>query len=396
MSPRPVNDNQRKVLDWLAAGESQAPPEPEMKLSAAALKSRGLVRVRRPGGKWTAELTEAGRYYAEHGDYPPEPAPRPKPEPRPRAKPEQMRDQSVAELIPAPAPEPDAASPEDLPDDVPLRQVIRRPHPAIKEIRDRPGRLPKFARRRCLLIAHSLVTEALARGWKVTPVVGETRKDYWGSRSIHYELKSLLLIDAGHAPVGLTFDEVTKRQPHEDTKEEAAKRTKGQYVYTPTYDYIGTGRLRLHLTQRDSKMGTSYTDAARTAVEDRLAVVLDAIEAASKQVLHWEEVRRQREAEEVARRKEAERIAKLRHEYETWEGALIDGAKTWRQHVQLREYLAAIEDLAPEGSSGFAEWAREHLDATDPRLRLPAGDVPEWPHEERLRAGRYIKPQYGW
>ena len=89
-------------------------------------------------------------------------------------------------------------------------------------------------------------------------------------------------------------------------------------------------------------------------------------------------------------------IAKLRHEYETWEGALIDGAKTWRQHVQLREYLAAIEDLAPEGSSGFAEWAREHLDATDPRLRLPARDVPEWPHEERLRAGRYIKPQYGW
>ena len=156
MSPRPVNDNQRKVLDWLAAGESQAPPEPEMKLSAAALKSRGLVRVRRPGGKWTAELTEAGRYYAEHGDYPPEPAPRPKPEPRPRAKPEQMRDQSVAELIPAPAPEPDAASPEDLPDDLPLRQVIRRPHPAIKEIRDRPGRLPKFARRRCLLIAHRL------------------------------------------------------------------------------------------------------------------------------------------------------------------------------------------------------------------------------------------------
>lgn len=397
MSPRPVNDKQRKVLDWLAAGGSQDPPEPEMKLSAAALKTRGLVKVRRSGGKWTAELTEAGRYYVEHGGYPPKPgpAPRAKPARAPKAEREPVRRQSVTELIPPAAPEPEATAPEDVPDDVPLRQVIRRPHPAIKEIRDRPGRLPKFARRRCLLIAHSLVTEALARGWKVTPVIGQPHKDYWGTRSVRYDMKSLLLIDAGHAPVGLIFDEVTKRQPHEDTKEEAAKRAKGQYVYTPTYDYIGIGRLRLHLTQRDSKAG-NYTDGARTTVEDKLSDVLEAIEAASKQVLHWEEVRRQRAAEEEARRKETERIAKLRHEYETWEAALTDGAKAWRQHVQLREYLAAIEELAPEGSSTFIEWARGHLDATDPHLRLPEGGVPEWPHEDRARTGRYTKPQYGW
>lgn len=29
MSPRPVNDKQRKVLDWLVAGGSQDPPEPQ-------------------------------------------------------------------------------------------------------------------------------------------------------------------------------------------------------------------------------------------------------------------------------------------------------------------------------------------------------------------------------
>lgn len=70
MASRPVNGAQRAVLDWLAAGGSQDPPRPEMKLSAAALAGRGLVKVRRPGGKWTAELTEAGRYYVEHGRYP--------------------------------------------------------------------------------------------------------------------------------------------------------------------------------------------------------------------------------------------------------------------------------------------------------------------------------------
>ncbi|MEP7368733.1 MAG: hypothetical protein ABI662_03700 [Dermatophilaceae bacterium] len=81
-----------------------------------------------------------------------------------------------------------------------------------------------------------------------------------GTKSVRCQSKSPLLIDAGHAPVGLLFDEVTKRQPPADTKEEAAKRAKGQYVHSPTYDYVGTGRLRLHLTQRDSKMQPNYSD----------------------------------------------------------------------------------------------------------------------------------------
>ncbi len=63
MANRPINDKQRQVLDWLATGETQDPPTPEMKLSAAALKSRGLVKVRRPQGKWTCELTDLGEYY---------------------------------------------------------------------------------------------------------------------------------------------------------------------------------------------------------------------------------------------------------------------------------------------------------------------------------------------
>lgn len=61
MTPRPVNDAQHEVLDGLAAGDSQDLPWSDMKLSAAALAARGLVKVSRPGRKWTAELTEAGR-----------------------------------------------------------------------------------------------------------------------------------------------------------------------------------------------------------------------------------------------------------------------------------------------------------------------------------------------
>lgn len=68
-----MNDKQRRVLDWLATCASQDPPEPNMKLSAAALKSRGLVKVKRLQGKWTCELTDLGEYYVEHGADPPEP-----------------------------------------------------------------------------------------------------------------------------------------------------------------------------------------------------------------------------------------------------------------------------------------------------------------------------------
>ena len=216
MAQRPINDAQSKVLHWLAAGGSQDPPTPAMKLSASTLQARGLVRVRRRRGKWTAELTDAGLYFVQHGTY------TPKPEPTARAPRAPRAETPEPEPVPsAPAPVTDAqATPPpagELIEEVPLRQVILRPHPAIKELRDRPRRLPKFAQRRCLLIAHALVTEALARGWSVTPITGEARLDYGGARSMHYNKQSLLLIDAGHAPIGLVFDEVTKRRPHEDT-----------------------------------------------------------------------------------------------------------------------------------------------------------------------------------
>lgn len=75
MAQRPIKVAQRKVLAWLAARGSQDPATPEMKLSASSLQARELVRVRRTRGKWTAELTDAGLYFVEHGKYPPKPEP---------------------------------------------------------------------------------------------------------------------------------------------------------------------------------------------------------------------------------------------------------------------------------------------------------------------------------
>lgn len=399
MTPRPVNDAQRAVLDWLAAGGSQDPPRPEMKLSAAALASRGLVKVRRPGGKWTAELTEAGRYYAEHGRYPGEPNRNERPAASRRRGAASPAKPAASEKPQAPPEAPIPPSAPTQPDaQVPLRQVVRRPHPAVKELRDRPGRLPTPLRRRCVLVAHALVTEALARGWTVTPVQARQESDGYRSTYLRYDSQALLLLDAGHAPVGIVFSEVTKRRPHEDTKEEAGRRAKGQHVWAPTYDYVGDGRLRLHLTDRGGrKTGTSWTDGARVKVEGRLADVLAAVEEASASAVRFEEARRRREEEERLRREEAQRVEQLRRGYEVWEQALHAGADAWARHREMAGFVDEVERVAGEEGRSFVEWARGHLEAVDPRRTLPAGDVPAWTHEERACHGRYEpRPTYRW
>lgn len=67
---RDLNATQREVLTWLAEGGSTNPPKENYKHSARALANRGLAKVVRRGGVWTAALTDTGRYYAEHNTYP--------------------------------------------------------------------------------------------------------------------------------------------------------------------------------------------------------------------------------------------------------------------------------------------------------------------------------------
>jgi excisionase family DNA binding protein len=71
---RSVTSRQLDVLRWIGDG---CPPghwaDQTHKASARALASRGLAQVGRPksaGGAWSAALTEAGRYYLDHGRYP--------------------------------------------------------------------------------------------------------------------------------------------------------------------------------------------------------------------------------------------------------------------------------------------------------------------------------------
>ena len=75
MSPVMLNDPQKAVLRWVADGSPDGVMEGYAhRLSAAALRSRGFLRISGRGPTWRAQLTESGRSLLQELDTPVEQA----------------------------------------------------------------------------------------------------------------------------------------------------------------------------------------------------------------------------------------------------------------------------------------------------------------------------------
>lgn len=73
---KPLDERQLAVLRWVGNGCPDGPlAVPANKNRAQALANRGLVEVKRGKPGWRAVLTEAGRFYLDHGRYPEPPKP---------------------------------------------------------------------------------------------------------------------------------------------------------------------------------------------------------------------------------------------------------------------------------------------------------------------------------
>lgn len=75
MTRRHLNNQQWFVLSWVADGCPDGvfdEGDHGHKISARALSNRGLITVRRRNGKWSAKLTNTGRFYLESGAASPE------------------------------------------------------------------------------------------------------------------------------------------------------------------------------------------------------------------------------------------------------------------------------------------------------------------------------------
>lgn len=70
-----LNERQLELLRTIAAGQDDLKEVwSEVALSAQALQSRGLVKLTRSAGARQAEVTDAGRFYLEHGHHPDRPS----------------------------------------------------------------------------------------------------------------------------------------------------------------------------------------------------------------------------------------------------------------------------------------------------------------------------------
>lgn len=72
----PLNDRQLALLTRIGDGSDPVTSDsPELAVTARALKGRGLIIMPKKDGKWQAEITDAGRFYLEHGHHPDRPEP---------------------------------------------------------------------------------------------------------------------------------------------------------------------------------------------------------------------------------------------------------------------------------------------------------------------------------
>jgi hypothetical protein len=69
---RKVNAAQLSLLRWIAGRNPRTQATNSQRVSARALSARRLVTIKGRGPRWSATLTNAGMYYLEHGDYPPD------------------------------------------------------------------------------------------------------------------------------------------------------------------------------------------------------------------------------------------------------------------------------------------------------------------------------------
>jgi hypothetical protein len=180
-----LNQPQLAVLGWVADGCPDGVMDGSAhRISAAALRSRGLIRVSGRGRTWSATITDAGQAHLASPPPSRRQAPRPPlPAPKSRANP------------PPPAEVPAAGRSDAIAED------LRRAHPFIRATRSaarglhpaldgrllvggRPGVVRMVVSRdrlhRALLLAHSLVAGATRRGWSLEPCSKDRYGDHPG------------------------------------------------------------------------------------------------------------------------------------------------------------------------------------------------------------------------
>lgn len=363
-----LNAKQQSVLHWIIRGcPSGVYPEGDYshRITARALETRGLVRLRGHGPSWEAVPTDRGNAWPQEPE-------------QGRDVPARKAQQSTHPELPDPAPAPSTPAKEG--ESIPIPSQIRKPHRAVREIMDHKARpdVPAEHRQRALIILHAVAQEALRRGWQVIPNPSTFTRDPWNSRRTRISPGAdLFSVDAGDSPAAIRLRMKQKRVDYVPTEEERARAERYGWRSYPKYDYVPTERMRLEI-RNGSYSSLVLEDTAGTRIEDKLLRAFEKIAEMSVKAREAAERRRLRELELAeARRREAELRARAQN-YSEWAEALEILSQQARRHHELvdvvTELRAAVEQRDPNGENyakltEYLRWAEHHVQESDPFRR---------------------------
>lgn len=385
MTRRQLNPRQLEVLQWVADGcPDRVWPDFTYKHTAVALQGRRLAKVSKRGG-WRAEITDDGRFYLAHGEYPGEPKPVKRTAPTRRiSTPTQARSrdtpmpasaESPDELEPEPETDPLTAAPHARPA-IAVPAALRNPHPAVAALRDAKGRLDMTAsvRGRALRVLQALAVAAEREGYRVE-VIKPQRNGYG---RVWYDTKDHLIIDTGETREGVRIFQQTDRSTHVLTAVEAKEAGERWGRRPPKYDYTPNEYLRIELERTWDGTQRTWSEGPRGPIDRKLPAVLEEI---TRRHERSKERRLQAEAERLERERQwhvvHERAKVLLQEHHRAE-VLIKQADDWRCAGQLRAYVEAIREKASAmtsdeeraAASRWVEWASAFAERLDPLNRV--------------------------
>ena len=394
MTGGPLNPRQLEVLQWIADGcPDGVTAEPTYKTSAAALKSRHLATVSKRGG-WHAALTDAGRYYLAHGEYP---GPTGKRVAATTGLKPPVASSNVPARRAAPASEPsrDGALPHadagelqprelSAAHPVPVPVQLRALHPAVAALRDDTRRfdLTSLVRNRALRILQGIAGAAEHEGYRVREV---RHTGHPGSYQ-HWDSKDHVVIETGETSVEVRVFQETDRTPHDPTPRELDRQKRWGEGW-PKYDHTPNDRLRVEINSRWDGRRRSWSDGVRAQVEEKLPELF-----AEVAFRHAEAMQRRLKADAVeAERERQRRIAVERAKVLLREShrahVLAEQTANWRRAGEERAYVdsmaTAIEAISDpvehEAATEWLVWARRHAEELDPlndALRMPNDPEP--------------------